>query len=134
MPLKPALSPEVTAKVMHAAARPSEEGEIVIVQEDFKFIPKTIRVKAGQEVTLVLINNGAKEHELMIGRNTHAEDGITEPFTQDFFEGIMVEVAGAGIAMGGPMEEMAGMEEQAEEGDEHSMGLVSDHTGPCNEA
>jgi len=122
-----------------AAASPGSDGEITILLEDYKFDPDTIRLKAGQRVSLVLSNQGDKTHELMIGRNTQIHDGQTEVFAVDFFEGIEVESSGPGMAMrmgemdmdmeGMDMEGMdmggdeeGGMEGMDMEGEEHEEG------------
>lgn len=69
-----------------ACARPAgPPGEIRIVMNEYKFDPGTIRIKAGQEVRLVLVNEGKKEHELFIGRNVIQEDGKPAGYQESFF-------------------------------------------------
>lgn len=97
------------------AAAPSPEGEIEIIMEDFRFTPSVIRVKAGQQVRIRLINRGQHTHEFMLGREVHVEEGVTEPPEPDFFEGIedvQIEVKGSAMPMGfaGMGEMMGGME------------------------
>lgn len=109
----------VAAVTRPFAASPSQASEIEIVLEDFRFTPNVIRVKAGQQVRIKLINKGRHTHEFMVGKEVHLEEGVTEPPTPDFFEGIegiQVEAKGSAMPMGFPgmegmpMGEMGGME------------------------
>ncbi len=70
------------------AAAPS--GAIQIRMGDFYFKPDTIRLKAGQEVRIELVNEGKIPHEFMIGREVEMMEGKAEHFEQDFFEGVQV--------------------------------------------
>lgn len=64
-----------------------------LTMTDFAFTPETLNLQAGQEVQLTLINEGAVEHEILIGRNLHiGEDGKLEGFEEDFFDKGAVEV------------------------------------------
>ncbi len=93
------------------AAEPDPNGEIRIVLEDYDIDPDVIRLKAGQKVRLVVVNQGRHLHELMIGRNVRVEDGVTEGFSEDFFAGIAdIQVEGPGMIMGLPGMEMEGMD------------------------
>ena len=65
------------------AATPGDDGVLTIVQEDFKFTPNTIELKAGQKVRLVLRNDGDKDHEFMIGRNVISPEGFPNGFEHD---------------------------------------------------
>lgn len=69
-------------------------GEIRITMTEYKFQPDTIRVKAGQEVRLVLVNAGKKNHELMIGRNVMEMEGKPAGYHEDFFAGLHPQVSG----------------------------------------
>ncbi|MBZ0294886.1 MAG: cupredoxin domain-containing protein [Anaerolineae bacterium] len=96
------------------AATPNEDGAIEVVLSDYSFQPDTIRVKAGQAVTILLRNEGDKIHEFMIGRDARVEGNFTEGFAVDFFAGITPEVTGPGMVMGRPDMEMGGMDMGAE--------------------
>jgi len=105
------------------AATPADNGQIEITLNDYDILPRAIRVKAGQEVTFVLKNEGDKLHELMIGRDIIVEGDFTEGFTEDFFAGIRPEIEGPGMVMGLEGGDMAGMEgmEGMTGMDEHAM-------------
>ncbi len=93
------------------AAEPDPNGEIRIVLEDYDIDPDVIRLKVGQKVRLVVVNQGRHLHELMIGRNVRVENGLTEGFAEDFFAGISdIQVEGPGMIMGLPGMEMEGMD------------------------
>lgn len=114
------------------AATPSETGEIEIVLDDFRFTPSVIRVKAGQQVRIKLINKGPHTHEFMVGKQVEIEEGVTEPPVPDFFEGIkdiQVEVKGSAMPMGFegmeemPMGEMGEMKMEEGKGMEQGMQM-----------
>lgn len=88
------------------ATIPNAQGELTIVATDYDFTPNVVRVKAGQQLKLTIRNDGLHTHEFMVGKQVHLENGVTEPPTPDFFEGLQVEVTGSGMPMG-----FAGMEE-----------------------
>jgi len=92
------------------AATPSDSGEIEIVMRDYSFSTDVIRVKAGETVTLVLTNEGDKLHEFMIGRDPFLEGNFTEGFSEDFLLAVLPEINGAGMVMGLPGGDMAGMD------------------------
>ncbi len=99
------------------AAEPGPEGEIQIVLEDYDIDPDVIRLKAGQQVRMVIVNRGTHLHELMIGREVEVHEGITEGFAEDFFAGIQdIQVEGPGMVMGLPGMEMEGMDMGGMEG------------------
>lgn len=86
-----------------------ESGELTLVMDEFSFVPDTITVSAGQEITLTIVNDGMVEHELMIG---HPFGGGPE-WESDLFARMAPEVmSGDGYVLEG----MEGMEE--EEGEE----------------
>ncbi|MGA7272237.1 MAG: hypothetical protein WB239_14290 [Acidimicrobiia bacterium] len=60
--------------------------EIHVSLYEYSFDPAEIHLTVGQPVTLVLQNDGGKDHELMAGREVHEEDGIPHGFEQDFFD------------------------------------------------
>jgi len=103
------------------AASPDANGEIEIVMTDYAFEPDVIRLKVGQTVHLRLRNEGSKMHEFMAGRDVQVHGNFTEPFSQDFFAGLDLEITGPGMVMG--MEgmemdmDMGGMEMEGEEMD-----------------
>lgn len=55
-----------------SGATPDASGQIILVQEDdeggMSFNPESIVLTAGETVTIVLENHGAKDHEFMIGK------------------------------------------------------------------
>lgn len=71
------------------------QGPIEITLTDFSFQPEAIRLKAGQEVTLVLTNEGQIEHEFMAGREREEMGG----YGHDFFEGIEIQASGEEYAL-----------------------------------
>ncbi len=93
-------------------------GALNIVQEDseegMNFAPDTIVLTAGQKVRLVIENQGAKNHEFMIGRNVmYAESGAPDGFEEDFFMAIADQInaqpsMGAMVMMNGEL--MSGMD------------------------
>ena len=91
---------------------------IEVTLKEFAFVPDTIRVPAGQPVTLVIKNVGLIPHEFMAGRN--AEDG---DFEEDLLADLHVNMVMGEMAMeegGGHGHAAAGgHEEEAEEQGEH---------------
>lgn len=83
-------------------------GEIRITMTEYKFQPDTIRVKAGQEVRLVLVNSGKKDHELMIGRKVMEMEGKPAGYQEDFFAGLHPQVSGEKLKQEEEEEEHAG--------------------------
>lgn len=68
--------------------------EVTIVMTESQFDPSEIRLAAGTTVTIVLTNEGEKDHEFMAGQEVHIEDGIPHGFESDFFdtvEGLTVD-------------------------------------------
>ncbi|MCL4294501.1 MAG: cupredoxin domain-containing protein [Anaerolineae bacterium] len=115
----------LSACVTYGAAAPAENGEIKITMKDYDFSPGVIRVKAGQQVTIVLDNEGKKPHEFMIGRDVMVEGNFTEGFAVDFFAGITPQITGPGMVMGlpGRMEATAPGEQMP--GEEQEMGRMT---------
>ena len=114
------------------AATPDENGEIVITMTESAYAPNIIEVSPGQTVTFVLVNEGEKDHELMIGRNVTFTDGVPDGFEHNFFEGLSPIVVPPEAAMemdememedmdmeGMDMDEMEMDEMDMEEGDDH---------------
>jgi plastocyanin len=52
---------------------------------EYAFTPATIEVQVGQQVTLELVNKGALEHEIMIGREVMMMNGHPSGYQQDMF-------------------------------------------------
>ncbi len=70
------------------ASAKSDTVDLTIEMSEFAYSPDTIELKVGQEVTLRVVNVGALEHELMIGREVVTTDsGAPRMFREDFFEG-----------------------------------------------
>lgn len=115
----------LSACATYGAAAPAENGEIKITMKDYDFSPGVIRVKAGQQVTIVLNNEGKKLHEFMIGREVRVEGNFTEGFAVDFFAGITPQISGPGMVMGlpGRMEATAPGEQMP--GEEQEMGRMT---------
>ena len=69
---------------------------------EFAFTPDRIKLRVGQQVTFHVINAGATEHELMIGRNPlRAENGeLGDGFEHDFFALTTPKVTGDAQVMG----------------------------------
>ncbi len=114
-----------------AAATPTPEPTldpvapvIEIRLSEFKFNPDRIMLRVGQQVTFHVVNLGATEHELMIGRNPLRDDMgmLGDGFENDFFAMSDVQVEGDATVMGMPGDEMA-MEQPTAEGD---MGMAGD--------
>ncbi len=114
-------------------ATPDASGTLTIVQEDseqgMNFAPDTIVLTAGQKVRLVIENNGAKDHEFMIGRNLMYNDaGAPDGFEEDFFMAMADQInaqpaMGAMVMMNG--EVMGGMDMGEEMSDHMGWMLVS---------
>lgn len=64
----------------------ADGGEVTIVMTESQFDPSEIRLAPGTTVTLVLSNQGEKDHEFMAGREVSIEDGIPHGFQTDFFD------------------------------------------------
>lgn len=62
-----------------------------IDMSEFAYSPSDIELRVGQEVTFILENVGALEHELMIGREVTTHDGELDGYHTDFFEAGGVE-------------------------------------------
>jgi uncharacterized cupredoxin-like copper-binding protein len=60
--------------------------DISIEMSEYKYTPDTIRVKAGEEVTIHLENKGEKEHEILFGREVNMEEGVPGGFQTDLFD------------------------------------------------
>lgn len=91
--------------------------EATIVLKEFEFDPSTIRLTAGTTVTLVLSNEGEKEHEMMAGHDVNMVDDVPSGFTEDFFatvDNLTVEPADALM--------MEGMDMGDEDMGDESMG------------
>ncbi len=57
---------------------------------EFYFKPQAIRLKAGQQVRIEIVNEGKIEHEFMLGREVEMEGGKPAHYEKDFFDGIQV--------------------------------------------
>jgi plastocyanin len=120
----------VSGCTQFTAVSPSDSGEIEIVMNDYTFSPQAIQVQAGQTITIVLRNEGAKLHEFMVGQNVRVEGNFTESFAIDFFADLDVSVEGPGMVMGLPGIDMAGMDmgddEDMDMGDDEDMDMGDD--------
>ncbi len=69
------------------APKPTPEPVTInILMTEYSYTPAEIELQVGQQVTLVLTNQGALEHELLIGRQVVMEEGRPSGFEVDFFE------------------------------------------------
>lgn len=82
-----------------ASAGPAGPVRITLKMDEHRFDPSTIRVKAGQEIRLTLVNQGKETHELMIGRELMTRAGRPVGFHQDFFDGVVVKAERGGKAI-----------------------------------
>ncbi len=88
--------------------------QFTIEMGEFTFTPNTIEVKVGQDVTLELVNKGALEHELMIGREVKLTNSRPDGYQHEMFDAAKVEP----MVMGGK-----------EGSDDMGHGHGSEHTG-----
>lgn len=87
------------AAILLAACAPSasqpptaaQPAAIQIELKDFAFKPSRITLKAGQSVTLKLVNSDVVEHELLAGRQANATDG---GYREDLFKDVRLEIKG----------------------------------------
>jgi len=77
---------------------------------EYEFTPDRIELTVGQHVTLHVVNHGAIDHEIMIGRNPlRAENGtLGDGFEHDFFALANPMVEGDASVMGMPGMDMGG--------------------------
>jgi plastocyanin len=94
--------------------RPVESVKYAIEMSEFAFSPNTIEVEVGQEVTFELINRGALEHELMIGRDVKITADQPDGYQHEMFTSLNLEP----VVMGGSTAT-----------DEMGHGHGSEHTG-----
>ena len=108
-------------KTETANIRP-EPVNIEIEMTEYQFSPGTLELSVGQETTLTLVNKGALEHELMIGRQMQMTDNKPAGYHVDMFEqaGIEPEVVQAEHTVN----DEADMQENAHGNDTHG-----GHTG-----
>ena len=73
-----------------------------IQMTEFFFTPDRINLKVGQGVTFQVVNAGATDHEIMIGRNPLRDESgeLGDGFEHDFFALTEPEVSGEGEVMG----------------------------------
>jgi hypothetical protein len=68
-----------------------EPANITIEMSEYAFTPETIELQVNQDVTLNLVNIGALDHEIMIGRDVMMMDNRPNGYQVDFFENAGVE-------------------------------------------
>lgn len=63
---------------------------------EFAITPQELTLKVGDQVTLKIVNKGAIDHELMIGRDIHKDGASAAGFETDFFHsaGVTPKVVG----------------------------------------
>jgi uncharacterized cupredoxin-like copper-binding protein len=96
--------------VLTISSSRAESNTVRIRIGDLYFKPETIKLKAGQEVNIELVNEGKIEHEFMVGREVKMEEGKDETPT-------------------GMHEENGEKQEISDEGHEHHAGTHGVHTG-----
>lgn len=78
-------------------------GEVTIVMDEYSFAPRELTWRAGQTVTVTVVNRSASRpgvpHEIMFGRNPLREAGLFGPlagdgFESQFFDGATIELVG----------------------------------------
>lgn len=84
------------ALILAACSSAPASREITIEMSEFAYSPESIELQVGQEVTIHLVNNGAIEHELMIGREVVNEAGNPASYAHDMFEDHQPEVVFSG--------------------------------------
>lgn len=84
----------LTVVLLSACAGSPQPVEFTVEMSEFAFSPNTFEVQVGQEVTFHLVNNGALEHEFMLGRETMMMDGMPGGYEHNMFEGEEPEVMG----------------------------------------
>ena len=90
-----------------------EPVKYTVEMTEFAFQPAELQAKVGQEVTIELVNKGALEHEMMIGRDVKITNSRPDGYEHDMFAAAHTE----------PMV-MGGKEDSMDMG-----GHGSDHTG-----
>lgn len=102
-PLRIALFVTLASLFLAACAQtpPPDPVTITIEMSEYAFSPSVIELQVGQEVTLILENNGQLEHELMIGREVHRDAGVPNGYNADFWHvgGVMPTLQGGGQLM-----------------------------------
>jgi uncharacterized cupredoxin-like copper-binding protein len=93
----------LTASLLAGCSSNNSELEpvsIAIDMTEYTFMPDTVEVKVGQEVTLELTNNGLLPHDLMIGREVVTTDNLPSGYRVDLFEeaGVTPTVTGGTAA------------------------------------
>jgi uncharacterized cupredoxin-like copper-binding protein len=68
----------LTLAACDRASGGSEAREIRIVMSDLKYSPEQITVKPGERVRFVLVNQGAMEHEIVIGDQAKQDEAEAE--------------------------------------------------------
>ncbi|TAK11534.1 MAG: hypothetical protein EPO32_11850 [Anaerolineae bacterium] len=91
----------IIAFSLAACAQTPDPVTLTIDMTEFAFTPNDIEVQVGQEVTLVLVNSGEQDHELMIGRGLHVDGSTPDGYDLDFWHigGVMPEVSGGGMML-----------------------------------
>lgn len=93
--------------------------EYTITMNEFAYEPNKIELKVGQQVTLHLVNQGALDHELMIGRDAMGDANTPNSFEHYMFEETAPMMSGTGYTVMGADGGMDTMD----------MGSGQDHEG-----
>jgi plastocyanin len=64
---------------------PDADGRLEIVMTDYRFAPSEIALPAGEQVTLVFINEDEVSHHVSFGRGVVIEDGAEVAYEEDLF-------------------------------------------------
>ena len=62
-----------------------EPVKYTVEMTEFAFRPAELKAKVGQEVTIELANNGALEHEFMVGRDVKMTNSRPDGYEHDMF-------------------------------------------------
>ena len=78
---------------------PPADRTVQVTMGEMYFKPDVIRVKEGERIALEMVNEGAVEHEMWVGRQVHMEKGMPEGFDRDFFAGMRPHFRGSKAEM-----------------------------------
>lgn len=100
LPFLALLVSALVAIASFALAQSSERIEVVIELHEFNFTVAggeanaPIVLKAGQPYSVVFVNAGMMEHEVLIGRTVVVENGVPDGYETNLLDAIPVKVAG----------------------------------------
>jgi plastocyanin len=89
-----------------AGATPDADGRLEIVMSDYRFAPSEITLPAGEQVTLVFVNEDEVSHHVSFGRGVVTEDGAEVAYEEDLFAATTVTMTPSS-ARAGPSSQFA---------------------------